>query len=44
MELQRFGVTTTVFVNAADADEAALIIERDLAGGSIPIWSQYQHI
>ena len=32
MDTQRFGVTTTVFVNAVDADEAALIIERDLAG------------
>ena len=32
MELQRFGVTTTVFVDASDAREAALIIERDLAG------------
>jgi hypothetical protein len=32
MDTQRFGVTTTVFVNAADAGEAALIIERDLAG------------
>lgn len=32
MELQRFGVTTTVFVDATDAGEAALIIERDLAG------------
>ena len=32
MEMQRFGVTTTVFVNATDAAEAALIIERDLAG------------
>jgi len=32
METQRFGVTTTVFVDAADAGEAALIIERDLAG------------
>ena len=31
MEIQRFGVTTTVFVNATDAGEAALIIERDLA-------------
>lgn len=32
MELQRFGVTTTVFVDATDAGEAALIVERDLAG------------
>jgi hypothetical protein len=32
MDAQRFSVTTTVFVNAADAGEAALIIERDLAG------------
>ncbi len=32
METRRFGVTTTVFVNAADAGEAALVIERDLAG------------
>jgi hypothetical protein len=32
METQRFGVTTTVFVEATDAGEAALIIERDLAG------------
>ena len=32
METQRFGVTTTVFVDATDAGEAALIIERDLAG------------
>ena len=28
----RYAVTTTVYVEAADADEAALIIERDLAG------------
>ncbi len=32
MDTQRFGVTTTVFVDASDAGEAALIIERDLAG------------
>jgi hypothetical protein len=32
MEIQRFGVTTTVFVDAAHAGEAALIIERDFAG------------
>jgi DNA-directed RNA polymerase subunit RPC12/RpoP len=32
MALQRFRATTTAFVNAADAGEAALIIERDLAG------------
>jgi hypothetical protein len=32
MEVLRFGVTTTVFVEAADAGEAALIVERDLAG------------
>jgi hypothetical protein len=32
MEIQRFGVTTTIFVDAVDAGEAALIIERDLAG------------
>jgi hypothetical protein len=32
MELQRFGVPTTVFVDATDAGEASLIIERDLAG------------
>jgi hypothetical protein len=32
MEIQRFGVTTTVFVDATGAGEAALIIERDLAG------------
>lgn len=32
MGMHRFGVTTTVFVDAADASEAALIIERDLAG------------
>jgi hypothetical protein len=32
METQRFGVTTTIFVDAADAGEAALIIERDFAG------------
>ena len=32
MELQRFGVMTTVFVDATDAGEAALIVERDLAG------------
>jgi hypothetical protein len=32
MDLQRFGVTTTVFVDATDAGEAALSIERDLAG------------
>jgi len=32
MGTQRFGVTTTVFVDAADAGEAALIIERDVAG------------
>jgi hypothetical protein len=32
MELQLFGVTTTVFVEAADAGEAALVVERDLAG------------
>jgi hypothetical protein len=32
METQRFGVTTTVFVDAADAGEAALILERDFAG------------
>lgn len=29
---ERFGVTTTIFVHAADADEAALIVERLLAG------------
>ena len=28
----RYAVTTTVFVEAADAGEAALVIERDLAG------------
>jgi hypothetical protein len=32
MDTQRFGVTTTIFVDATDAKEAALIIERDLAG------------
>lgn len=32
METQRFAVTTTAFINAADADEAALILERALAG------------
>jgi hypothetical protein len=32
MPLQRFGVTTTVFVEATDVGEAALIVERDLAG------------
>ena len=32
MEVQRFGVMSTVFVEDADAGEAALIIERDLAG------------
>lgn len=32
MELQRFGVTTTIFVEATDAGEAALVVERDLAG------------
>lgn len=32
MELQRFSVTTTVFVDATDAGEAALIVERDFAG------------
>jgi hypothetical protein len=32
MALQRFRVTTTVLVDATDAGEAALIIERDLAG------------
>ena len=32
MDLQRFGVTSTVFVDATDSGEAALIIERDLAG------------
>ena len=32
MELQRFGVTTSVYVDAADAGEAALILERHLAG------------
>lgn len=32
METKRFGVTTTVFVNAEDAGEAALILERALAG------------
>lgn len=32
VELQRFGVTTTVFVDATDAGEAALILERDFAG------------
>ena len=32
MTTQRFGVTTTVFADAADASEAALIVERDLAG------------
>ncbi len=32
MGSQRFGVTTTVFVEATDAGEAVLIIERDLAG------------
>jgi len=30
--MDRYAVTTTIFVAAADADEAALIIERDLAG------------
>lgn len=28
----RYAVTTTVFVEAADAGEAALMVERDLAG------------
>ena len=28
----RYAVTTSVFVDATDADEAALIVERDLAG------------
>ena len=28
----RYAVTTAIFVDAADAGEAALIIERDLAG------------
>ena len=32
MPLQRFGVTTTVFVDAVDASEASLLVERDLAG------------
>ncbi|MFN2588777.1 MAG: hypothetical protein ABR613_11770 [Actinomycetota bacterium] len=32
MEAKRFGVTTTVFVDAVDAGEAGLIVERDLAG------------
>ena len=32
MELQRFGVTATVFIDAVDAHEAALIVERLLAG------------
>lgn len=32
MPLQRFGVTTTIFVYTADADEAALVVERLLAG------------
>ncbi len=32
MQLQRFGVTTTVFVQATEAGEAALIVERALAG------------
>jgi hypothetical protein len=32
MPLQRFGVTATVFVDAVDADEAALLVERNLAG------------
>ena len=35
--MQRFGVTTTVFVDAADADEGALLVERDLAGRMDPI-------
>jgi hypothetical protein len=32
IEIQRFGVSTTIFVDATDPQEAALIIERDLAG------------
>lgn len=32
MPLQCFGVTTTVFIDAVDADEAALTVERNLAG------------
>ena len=32
MKTQRFGVATTVFVEAFDAAEAALVVERDLAG------------
>jgi len=32
METKRFGVTTLVFVDAADPGEAGLAVERDLAG------------
>lgn len=32
MRTKRFGVTTMVFVEAADASEAAVIVERGLAG------------
>ena len=32
MEAKRFAVTTAVFVEATEPDEAALIIERLLAG------------
>lgn len=32
MQLPRFGVMTTLLVDAADADEAALMVERDFAG------------
>lgn len=32
MRMQRFGVTTTVFVEAVNPGEAALVVERDLAG------------
>ena len=32
MELQRFGVTTILFVEATSEDEAALVVERLLAG------------
>jgi hypothetical protein len=30
--MTRFAVTTTILVEAVDAGEAALIVERDLAG------------
>ncbi|MDQ3785197.1 MAG: hypothetical protein M3360_10070 [Actinomycetota bacterium] len=32
MEVRRFMVTVKVFIDATDSDEAAMIIERHLAG------------